>query len=76
MVDNYFKKKLEGDKYAGYKKIGEKVGKRLEKAGDKVSSNKMSYNSSNPLKKILKTDRVGVHINRNKERINLMRATW
>jgi hypothetical protein len=76
MVEEEFKKKLEGNKYAGYVKIGEKIEKGSDKIGKSLSKNKMSYNSGNPLKKLLKADRPTVKINKEKTSINLMKAQW
>jgi len=50
--------------------------KKSSKEIKKLTSSKISYKSSNPLKGLLKVDRPTIKINRDKEKINLMRATW
>ena len=78
MVEEKFKKQLEGKSYAGYSKIAKSVTKSIVKGAEEsiTSKGKLSYKKDNPLKKLLKVNRPIVKVSGTKERINLMRATW
>ena len=60
-----------------FAKMKKELKKKENKEYKKIISSKMSYKSGNPLKGLLKVNRPTIKIeSKNKERINLMRATW
>ena len=63
MVDEKFKKQLEGSKVAGYGKLSEKGYSKIEKVMKGIDKiRKENYKKKLSSKKILKTSKMSVHI--------------